>query len=273
MQLSREPLDAQLKPWIERLWLHEALAEPAAARELCMPSARTRLVLRLQGPPMRRFRGLGDTEGVVQPRLQCCGLRRRALLRSPADSGLSLGVELRAGGSLALLGIAADRLAGEYVELEDVLPASLRRAFRALQRQPADLRLLDRLEELLLACLHWVALQATAPRPVAATLDALSAGTPVLRLAVTSGLSHRAWLAQFRASVGCTPREWLGLMRFGRALQGLSQPQPLALSELALAAGFHDQPHLTRSFVLHAGLSPGAYLRSRSVWPQHLLLP
>lgn len=272
MQLSRVPLDARLAPWVARLWLHEADTAPQATRELCLPSACTRLVLRLQGAPMRRFQALADTRGMVQPRFQCCGMRRFALLRSPADSGLSVGVDLRPGATQAAFGVSADRLAGQYVALDALIPARLRDAFRALQRLPAGSAMLDRLEEVLVAWWSSASIPAIAPRHFEATLAAVSEGVPILRLAAHSGFSHRAWLAQFRAAVGCTPREWRSLACFARALQSLSLPEPPALSELALAAGYHDQAHMTRSFVAHAGITPGAYRHRQSRWPQHVLV-
>lgn len=270
MQLSRAPLDARLAPWVARLWLHEADAAPQAARELCLPSACARLVLRLQGAPMRRFQSWADTRGVVQPRFQCCGLRRFALLRSPADSGLSVGVDLRPGASHAAFGIPADRLAGQYVALDTLMPVRVREAFRALQGLPAGSGLLDRLEELLVAWWSSASIAAIAPQHVEATLAAVSEGVPILRLAAGSSFSHRAWLAQFRAAVGCTPREWRALACFMRALRLMSRPEPLALAELAVAAGYHDQAHMTRSFVAHAGIAPGAYRHRQPPWPQHL---
>lgn len=270
MQLSRAPLDARLAPWVARLWLHEADAAPQAARELCLPSACTRLVMRLQGAPMRRFQAMADTRGVVQPRFQCCGLRRFALLRSPADMGLSVGVDLRPGATQAVFGMPADRLAGQYVALDALMPVRLRDAFRALQGLPAGSGMLDRLEELLVAWWSSASTPEIAPQRFEATLAAVSEGVPILRLAATSGISHRAWLAQFRAAVGCTPREWRSLACFTRALQVMSRPVPPSLAELASAAGYHDQAHMTRSFVAHAGITPGAYRNRRGLWPQHL---
>jgi AraC-like DNA-binding protein len=272
LSLTRAPAASQLRAWVERLWLHAGVRPAAAGRELCLPSARQRIVSRLDGAPMRRFFSADDRDGIEQPRLQWCGLRLEPVLRSPADAGLSLGIELRPGASLAFLGVPADRLAGQYLGLDALIPAALRRDFCALRRMPAGAEMLDRVKELLLAWLRRACPPALTICDTDTCLTALAAGTPVLQLAAQSGLSHRAWLAQFRAAVGCTPRAWLGLARFSHALQLLAQVDPPALSEVAATAGFFDQAHLCRSFAAHAGIAPGAYRRSPPRWAEHLLL-
>jgi AraC-like DNA-binding protein len=270
--LTRTPQAPELRAWVERLWLHAGAGPVAARRELCLPSARQRIVFRLDGAPMRRFFSADDRDGIEQSRLQWCGLRLGPVLRSPADAGLSLGIELRPGASLAFLAMPADRLADAYVALDALMPAPLRHGFSALRRMPVGAGMLDRVEELLLAWLRRASPPALTIGDTDTRLTALAAGTPVLQLAAQSGLSHRAWLAQFRATVGCTPRAWLGLTRFSNALQLLAQVNPPALSEVAAAAGFFDQAHLSRSFAAHAGIAPGAYRRSPPRWAEHLLL-
>lgn len=270
--LSRPPSQSALLPWVHCLWLHAASVGPGRAREWCLPSAATRLVLRLQGPAMRSFRGLDDRCGVPHARLQYCGLRHRSLLRSAADSGVSLGVELKSGASLALFGQPADRLAGRYLDLGELLPAGLRREFAALQRAPVDLALLDRVEDLLLACLHWRDGAVSTSQHWGGTLAALVEGRSVLALAAASGLSHRAWLQRFRAAVGCTPRAWRELDRFSRAVLYLRARPHLPLSALALDLGFHDQAHLSRQFAAHAGMGPARYRDWGGAWAQHLPL-
>ena len=272
ISLTRAPAAPQLHAWVERLWLHMGAGPATTGRELCLPSVRQRIVFRLDGAPMRRYVHADDRSGIEQSRLQWCGLRLGPVLRSPADAGLSLGIELRPGASLAFLGLPADRLTDQYLALDAVMPTPLCRDFNALRRMPADAGMLDRVEELLLAWLRRACPPEHTSRDIDTRLAALVAGTPVLQLAAQSGLSHRVWLAQFRAAVGCTPRAWLGLSRFSHALRLLAQADPPALSELAAAAGFFDQAHLSRSFVAHAGIAPAAYRRSPPRWAEHLLL-
>jgi AraC family transcriptional regulator len=87
-------------------------------------------------------------------------------------------------------------------------------------------------------------------------------GQPVrmTRMAQQLGV-HPVHLARaFRATFRCTPGEYLARCRISRALK-LLRRSDLALAQIALAAGFCDQSHLSRSFRRHLGISPRAYRR------------
>lgn len=270
MHHSRPPRHPALQPWIARLWLHHGDGGAGHRRELGFPSPDQRIVLRMHGAPMRRFRGLADARGEPLPRLQWCGLRRGPLLRSPADAGVTLGVELHPGASLALLGLAADRLAG-HVDLAALLAGRARRELLHLRQRPADARLLEAAEEALLAWLAGQRAHLPVARAAQAAATALS-GAAALDAATRCGLSHRAWLARLRAAVGCPARAWLDLRRFDASLARLHGEPALTLGEVALATGHADQAHFNRRFRRHAGIAPGTFRRRRGRWPRHLPL-
>jgi len=75
---------------------------------------------------------------------------------------------------------------------------------------------------------------------------------------------HPVHLARvFRTKHGCTVGEYLRRLRLDFACQQVASTK-LALGEIALAAGFADQSHFTRSFTAHFGLTPSAYRRNLS---------
>nr|MCU0475710.1 helix-turn-helix transcriptional regulator [Anaerolineae bacterium] len=74
------------------------------------------------------------------------------------------------------------------------------------------------------------------------------------QLARLTGYSARTLDRRFRSVVGVPPKQYARIARFQRALGLLARPVPL--TELALAAGFYDQSHLTREFRALAGQSP-----------------
>jgi AraC-like DNA-binding protein len=83
-------------------------------------------------------------------------------------------------------------------------------------------------------------------------------------LARECGLSTSHFIRAFRNSVGVAPHKWLMQRRTDKALD-LLHDRSLSLSEIALACGFTDQSHFTRSFTAALGESPGAYRRARGV--------
>lgn len=268
---SRPPWHRQLSPWLSGMWLHASDTGAGHRRELSFPSPGQRIVLRLHGAPMRRFRDLRDRRGAPLPRLQWSGLRFGPLLRSPAEDGVCLGLELRPGASLALLGLPADRLAAGLVDLAGLLPASAHRDLLRLCRRPLDRRLLDEVEDVLLACL--AGQRAQLPRARAANRAVASLDSePALAACLRTGLSHRAWSARVRAALGCTARQWRALQRFDASLACLHDNPQLPLSEVALASGHADQAHFNRRFLRHAGVTPGQFRRLQGRWPRHLPL-
>jgi len=272
VHFSRPPRHGQLAPWLAGLWLHEAGPAAGHRRELSLPAPGQRIVFRLHGAPMRRYLDLQDRRGVLLPRLQWSGLRHGPLLRSPADAGVSLGLELRPGASLALFGVPADRLAAGLADLAALLPAGVRRTLLRLRRRPADRQRLDDAEDLLLDCLSRQRAHLRRAQAAQQAVAALRDGTATLAASAGCGLSHRAWLARVQAALGCPARQWRDLQRFDASLACLHGNPDLPLGAVALASGHADQAHFNRRFRRLAGVTPGTFRRLQGRWPRHLPL-
>jgi transcriptional regulator GlxA family with amidase domain len=75
-----------------------------------------------------------------------------------------------------------------------------------------------------------------------------------------SGLSPDHFVEVFRSAVGCTPHQYLVQCRLRHAQELIaSESHRWSLAEIALAAGFFDQAHLTRHFQRAFGQSPGQW--------------
>nr|WP_037846055.1 AraC family transcriptional regulator [Streptomyces sp. NRRL S-474] len=81
------------------------------------------------------------------------------------------------------------------------------------------------------------------------------------RLAAELGAGPFALLRAFRDTYGMPPHAWLTDARVRRARRLLDLGT--APSEVAVAVGFTDQPHLNRHFSRIVGVPPGAYQRER----------
>jgi transcriptional regulator GlxA family with amidase domain len=84
----------------------------------------------------------------------------------------------------------------------------------------------------------------------------------IATLAALVGLSAAHFSRAFRGSLGMAPYAFVQHRRLERA-RDMMLTSSLGLSEIALACGFCDQPHLTNQFQRQAGISPAAWRRSR----------
>jgi AraC-like DNA-binding protein len=91
----------------------------------------------------------------------------------------------------------------------------------------------------------------------------LSVQVPLGQVAEECGLSVRHLARAFRQSTGVPPHRWLLDRRVKRAKELLPNSE-LSLSDVALACGFGDQSHFTRTFTAAVRLSPGVWRRLQS---------
>ncbi len=81
----------------------------------------------------------------------------------------------------------------------------------------------------------------------------------VEELAEFAELSHRTIERLFATHMGITPKLYLRIARFQRALKKMMDDPDCDLSTVALAEGYYDQSHLVREFHAFAGGVPRRY--------------
>jgi len=90
----------------------------------------------------------------------------------------------------------------------------------------------------------------------------LNGDPSIADVAAACGLSSSYFAKAFRQAMGMPPHVWLSTRRIERAKRLLIEER-LELSEIAVACGFVDQSHLSRTFVKSEGCSPGKWRRAR----------
>ncbi|MGW6026160.1 helix-turn-helix domain-containing protein [Streptomyces sp. NPDC055099] len=194
------------------------------------------------------------------------------------------------GGSRALRSLAAGlapgetRIRAERVDCVEVRMSPVS-AYSLLGVSPAELdgavfgleelwgRHEPRLREQLTCAVEWddrfalmheflVRRQASAPSmdaEVVASWERIVARRGQVRvadLAASCGWSRKRLWSRFTAQVGLTPKRAAMLVRFDRAVRGLSAGRDAV--EVAVACGYADQSHLHRDVLAFAGCTPGA---------------
>lgn len=81
----------------------------------------------------------------------------------------------------------------------------------------------------------------------------------ITALSDQAGFSERNFRRLFREMLGFSPKYYLRVARFQRALQLLQSADSESLAQIALRGGYYDQAHFTREFLEFAGSSPEKY--------------
>lgn len=173
-----------------------------------------------------------------------------------AASTRILGVRLNPGYTYSLFGIPATELLNRSVPLTEVSRASSARFAAVLQMTKAGSRTADFFETLarvvelgldpdpaVLAAVRWLASHPN---------------SRVEQLSQQAGISYRQLRRRFSAAIGYPPKMFQSVLRFQRFLNfvGNSPKQPLA--DIAAAAGYADQAHMTREVRRFANCTPTA---------------
>ncbi|MGE0550634.1 MAG: helix-turn-helix domain-containing protein [Kofleriaceae bacterium] len=158
----------------------------------------------------------------------------------------------------ACFGVPASELASRNVGLEDLVgPIRTRAAMARIDDTAEPTHAISIVEQLLLSMPFDV------DRLVERALVLLGRGgdedTQVSRVARTLALSERQLERRFRDRIGMSPRRFVSLRRFERAVELATSSR--SLTRAAVEAGYYDQPHFNREFRRFTGVAPSAWLR------------
>ena len=78
------------------------------------------------------------------------------------------------------------------------------------------------------------------------------------------GYSQKHFIDLFQRQVGVTPKQYLKIMRFQKAICALENQKRLHWSQIALESGYYDQAHFNHDFKLFSGFTPNEYMRRKS---------
>jgi AraC-like DNA-binding protein len=167
-----------------------------------------------------------------------------AVLREPGVTGA--GLRFAPGRLPALLSVPADAVRDQRVPLEQLLPGLARRAVARLEHGAHPVAVLSGLA---------LALPGRPAEPgVRAAAAHLAAGASAGETAQMLGWTERSLHRRCMAAFGYGPTVLRRVLRFRRASALLYDGTPIA--EAAAAAGYADQPHLSREVRALAGVAP-----------------
>lgn len=269
MLVIRKPVPS-LQPFVALIWALDetATATPRPApRERVLPTGSAHLAIRLSDTPLRIYQSMDDAVGRTLGHAVIGGPRDAFYVRDVSTPSISAGVQLLPGALALLAGVPASELAGRHTPLGDLWGSAAARIRERLLEAEGPARRLEVLEAVLAERLPRV--RAVHPA-VAHALGRLAAGAAVGEVVEECGYSHRRFIDLFRGAVGLTPKGFSRVERFRRLLSRFGAAPVEKLAELAIDAGFSDQPHFNRDFRTMAGISPGRYREIAPAYAHHV---
>jgi AraC-like DNA-binding protein len=178
----------------------------------------------------------------------------------------AVGVRFRPAAAAAILRLDARDVSNARVRIDELWGSAVGR--RVQERLDEAATPGDRIA-LLIDVVRRHADEAVGVDPVAAEVAHRLAGPtapPVHELARDLRVSERLLHRRSAAAFGYGPSVLARILRVQRFLRAArAARRPTGLAEMAVAAGFSDQPHLTREMRAIAGSTPGEIVRGRGV--------
>ncbi len=245
---------AHLAGLVEFIWHFDG--QVTYLRERTFPSGQLELIVHLG----ERYRMVGERGAEVCPETCLTGLQTGPLVvEAPPRPCTVLGIRLTPAGAYRLLDCPLSEVSGLSVDLQNVIGNAANELAECCQATTSA-------EEALRIAGAWVA-ERTARSPdvdpsvawIAAQIERRSGAVSIAELRERVGQSKTRLVTTFREQIGVTPKLYARLHRFRRVLTLLNRgPGPLA--EIALAAGYYDQPHMNAEFRELSGFSPREFL-------------
>ena len=259
MQLHRPcpPLDR----YIEGLW--HADLRVTYRREKILPSPRLELIINF-GAPFLLERHVHES-AMVCTDAWLVGLQTGPLVNEPLAETLMIGVRFRPGGQQPFFNLPASDFTDSVVPLDDLwgaFAAEARERLASLQTVRERFLLL---ESLLLRRFRPPSRALPFVDAAVSAISQVDGALSIRGLAGELGVSQKHLAAQFRATVGLSPKALARTYRLQAVLQTIDPLASVDWARVAQDAQFYDQSHFNHEFSAFTGLSPGEYLRLRRV--------
>ncbi len=84
------------------------------------------------------------------------------------------------------------------------------------------------------------------------------------------GYSQKHLIHLFKKHLGVSPKTYLRILRFQKAIQEIGQRGDIEWTHLAIDCGYYDQAHFINDFKNFSGFTPEEYLRRQKSFPNYI---
>lgn len=173
-------------------------------------------------------------------------------------------VDFEPGGMHALLGIDMEQLAGKVCTAKEYGDRGILACDDLFKSTPQAETVVKLLDAFFLGHLpHTEDIHFTRLRKVIAACDAVKGNMSAAEMAQVACLCERQFLRVFRKYVGLSPKQFVRLWRFHRALQFMQREascgRPINLMTVALQHGYYDLSHMALEFRQMGCIAPAHF--------------
>ncbi|MFZ1701297.1 MAG: AraC family transcriptional regulator [Pyrinomonadaceae bacterium] len=92
----------------------------------------------------------------------------------------------------------------------------------------------------------------------------------IARMNTQIGYSQKHFIQMFRRAVGVTPKSYLKIMRFQKAVKAIDAAAEIDWGQIALECGFYDQSHFINDFKHFSGFTPEHYAAVHTYYQNYI---
>ena len=92
------------------------------------------------------------------------------------------------------------------------------------------------------------------------------------KIATKTGYSQKHFIKIFKEHVGLTPKAFLKVIRFQKAIAEIEMKKSFRWASVALESGYYDQAHFINDFKLFSGYTPSEYLKMKKSFTNYIAL-
>jgi len=92
----------------------------------------------------------------------------------------------------------------------------------------------------------------------------------IARMNATIGYSKKHFAEMFRKQIGVTPKSYLKIMRFQKAVKTIDASENIDWGTIAFECGFYDQAHFINDFKHFSGFTPEQYSKIHSNYQNYI---
>lgn len=92
----------------------------------------------------------------------------------------------------------------------------------------------------------------------------------IARMNAKIGYSQKHFTEMFRRQVGVTPKSYLKIMRFQKAVRTIDAADNIDWGQISLECGFYDQSHFINDFKHFAGFTPEQYAKIHTNYQNYI---